>query len=64
MDDEDIARKVAERDQALAGLVDLARTFAGYRKALIDEGVPQMEATMMTIAAQTAIITNQSSGSE
>jgi hypothetical protein len=57
--DDDLIRKRAKLDQALAGLLDVARMMAGYRRELIDAGVPPADALLLTISAQTALLTQR-----
>ena len=42
MTDDDLIRQRALLDQALAGLLDVARAMAGYRRELIDAGKGSM----------------------
>lgn len=47
---------IAQLDQALAGVGDLAKVIVAYHRALVDAGMPREEALHVVIGWQTAML--------
>ena len=53
MSDTKTGKQISEYDQILAGIVDLGKIMAEYRKSMIDNGIPEKLADEMTKLAST-----------